>query len=71
MSNDTAGALNPVANIGALRLKSYRKGATDVCEYPDSGKFGVGTHLGELAFRFIGRAEDSRDHWDGEPDAQD
>lgn len=45
--------------------------ATDVCEYPDSGKFGVGTRFGELAFRFIGRAEDSCDYWDGEPDARD
>ena len=40
----------------------------DICEYPDSGKFGVGTH--SRRFRFIGRMDDFRDYWDGEPDAQ-
>ena len=47
------------------------RSATDVCEYPDSGKFGVWTHFGELEFGFVGHPEDSRDYWDGEPDAQD
>ena len=47
------------------------RSATDVCEYPDSGKFAAGTHFGGLAFRFIGRAEDSCGYWDGEPDAQE
>ena len=37
----------------------------DVCEYPDSGKFGAGSRVG---FRFIGRQGDSVDYWDGEPD---
>ncbi|MDE0193092.1 MAG: cupin domain-containing protein [Gammaproteobacteria bacterium] len=63
-----------LTNTGDSTLKYLAistRSATDVCEYPDSGKFGVGTHFGELAFRFIGRAEDSRDYWDGEPDAQD
>lgn len=63
-----------LTNTGDSTLKYLAistKAATDVCEYPDSGKFGVGTHFGEVAFRFIGRAEDSRDYWDGEPDAQD
>ncbi|MDE0190961.1 MAG: cupin domain-containing protein [Gammaproteobacteria bacterium] len=60
-------------NTGDSTLKYLAistQSTTDVCEYPDSGKFGVWTHFGELAFRFIGRAEDSCDYWDGEPEAQ-
>ncbi|MCY3623129.1 MAG: cupin domain-containing protein [Gammaproteobacteria bacterium] len=63
-----------LTNTGDSLLKYFAistLSATDVCEYPDSGKFGVGTHFGKLAFRFIGRAEDSCDYWDGEPDARD
>ncbi|MDE0423007.1 MAG: cupin domain-containing protein [Gammaproteobacteria bacterium] len=63
-----------LTNTGDSTLKYLAistRSATDVCEYPDSGKFGVGTHFGDLAFRFIGRGEDSCDYWDGEPDAQD
>jgi uncharacterized cupin superfamily protein len=36
----------------------------EVCEYPDSGKFGV--FHGER-FRAIGRAGQDLDYWDGEP----
>ena len=42
----------------------------EVCEYPDSGKFGVfhrDEHDGETRFRYLGRAENSLDYWDGEP----
>lgn len=63
-----------LTNTGDSTLKYLAistRSATDVCEYPDSGKFGVWTHFGELDFGFIGRPEDSRDYWDGEPDAQD
>lgn len=63
-----------LTNTGDSTLKYLAistRSPTDVCEYPDSGKFGVGTHLGNLAFRFVGRADDARDYWDGEPDAQD
>ena len=63
-----------LTNTGDSTLKYLAistRSPTDVCEYPDSGKFGVGTHLGDLAFRFVGRADDARDYWDGEPDAQD
>jgi uncharacterized cupin superfamily protein len=41
----------------------------EVCEYPDSGKFGVFSrdeHDGETRFRYLGRAENSIDYWDGE-----
>jgi len=44
----------------------------EVCEYPDSDKFGVMAVTGQDAngqpamFRYIGRATDSRDYWEGE-----
>ncbi len=42
---------------------------TEVCEYPDSGKFGVFSRrqaaVGER-LRFLGRLEDGRDYWEGE-----
>ena len=63
-----------LTNTGDSLLKYLAistRSSTDVCEYPDSGKFGVGTHFGNLAFRFIGRPEDSCGYWEGEPDAQD
>lgn len=63
-----------LTNTGDSLLKYLAvstRSATEVCEYPDSGKFGVRTHFGEVAFRFVGRAGDSCDYWDGEPDAQD
>lgn len=45
----------------------------DFAEYPDSGKFGAFapfvTEDGQKSrrIRFLGRAEDSLDYWDGEP----
>jgi uncharacterized cupin superfamily protein len=36
----------------------------EVCEYPDSGKFGV---FHRERFRAIGRAGQDLDYWDGEP----
>jgi uncharacterized cupin superfamily protein len=40
----------------------------EVCEYPDSGKFGVfaGGTTGNKRFRHIGRIHDQRDYWEGE-----
>lgn len=63
-----------LTNTGDSTLKYLAistRSTTDVCEYPDSGKFGVWTDFGEQEFRFIGRGEDSCDYWDGEPDAQE
>ena len=43
---------------------------TDVCEYPDSGKFAVGTRSNEPEeFGYIGRDDDPLDYWEGEPDS--
>lgn len=63
-----------LTNTGSTTLKYLAistKADTDVCEYPDSGKFAVGTRSeGHAAgFRFIGRAVDPLDYWDGEPDS--
>ncbi len=43
----------------------------ELVDYPDSGKFAVYAAMtmdkpGERTFRFIGRAEDGRDYWEGE-----
>ncbi|MGH8172134.1 MAG: cupin domain-containing protein [Rhodanobacteraceae bacterium] len=42
--------------------------ASEVCEYPDSQKFGVWVDAGPDAkgFRLIGRGAESLDYWDGE-----
>jgi uncharacterized cupin superfamily protein len=49
------------------------KSETEVCEYPDSGKFLVASRssLGEKRkFRFIGRSENSLGYWEGEDSAE-
>lgn len=44
----------------------------EICEYPDSGKFGVFEDLPDTPdgrhkrFRHLGRREDARDYWEGE-----
>jgi uncharacterized cupin superfamily protein len=41
---------------------------TDICEYPDSGKFMAEGGLDRATpFAVIGRGEPSLDYWDGEP----
>jgi uncharacterized cupin superfamily protein len=41
---------------------------TDICEYPDSGKFMAEGGLDRATpFAIIGRSEPSLDYWDGEP----
>jgi uncharacterized cupin superfamily protein len=48
------------------------KADTEICEYPDSGKFLVrksGDVAHDSVFRFVGRAEDEIDYWDGEDGA--
>ena len=43
----------------------------EICEYPDSGKFGIFRRDSGQGreFRFIGRESTSVDYWDGDPDA--
>jgi uncharacterized cupin superfamily protein len=38
----------------------------EVCEYPDSGKFGAFADGTPARFRHLGRMEDARDYWEGE-----
>ncbi|APG84047.1 cupin domain-containing protein [Sinorhizobium americanum] len=63
-------------NTGTLPLKYLSistMAATEICEYPDSGKFLARTRragTGETSFDFIGRPQSAVDYWDGEPGAQ-
>lgn len=65
-----------LTNTGSSPLKYLAissRSDTEVCEYPDSGKFLVASRrsLGkERRFRFIGRAEESREYWEGENSAE-
>ncbi|MCY3858117.1 MAG: cupin domain-containing protein [Gammaproteobacteria bacterium] len=62
-----------LTNTGTRSLKYLAistMAQTDVCEYPDSGKFAVGTRSDDPEeFGFIGRADESLDYWDGERDS--
>ncbi len=62
-----------LTNTGSTTLKYLAistMAQTDVCEYPDSGKFAVGTRSDDPEeFGFIGRAIEPLDYWDGEPDS--
>lgn len=66
-----------IINTGAQVLRYYgisTMAATEVCEYPDSGKFGVfsrttGKPTDRASLRHIARATGSLDYWDGEPRA--
>jgi len=61
-----------ITNTGNSPLKYLAissKAETDVCEYPDSGKFQVISQRPldpQNSLRFIGRLDDSADYWDGE-----
>ncbi|MGH8110331.1 MAG: cupin domain-containing protein [Rhodanobacteraceae bacterium] len=64
-----------IINTGDVELR-YLAVSTlapiEICEYPDSGKFGVFEDLPDAAggryarFRHLGRHEDARDYWEGE-----
>ena len=59
-------------NTGTVPLKYLSistMAATEICEYPDSGKFHARTRTagGERRFQFTGRPESAVDYWDGEP----
>lgn len=64
-----------LTNTGTQPLKYVAissKADTEICEYPDSGKFLAGTRLPgkrERMFRFVGRRETEVDYWDGEDSA--
>jgi uncharacterized cupin superfamily protein len=64
-----------LTNTGSIPLKYVAissKADTEICEYPDSGKFLATTRLpGKRArmFRYVGRQESEVDYWDGEDSA--
>ncbi len=69
---DTA---HQIINTGSGELKYLAVSTAmspEVCEYPDSGKFGVTVESGRaengrpLGFRFLGRAGETKEYWDGE-----
>lgn len=61
-----------LTNTGSVPLKYLAissRAETEVCEYPDSGKFLVASRrsLGkERRFRYIGRAGECHEYWEGE-----
>ena len=64
-----------LTNTGAVPLKYLAissKSETEVCEYPDSGKFLVSSRRSlseKQRFRFVGRSDSALDYWDGEDSA--
>jgi uncharacterized cupin superfamily protein len=58
-----------ITNTGATEMR-YLAISTiapaEVCEYPDSGKFGAFADATAARFRHIGRTADARDDWEGE-----
>jgi uncharacterized cupin superfamily protein len=55
-----------IVNTGSTELRYLAvstKMSPEIAEYPDSKKFGV---MGDRAFRFLGRTEQSLGYWDGE-----
>lgn len=64
-----------ILNTGTVPLKYLSissMAATEICEYPDSGKFLAKTRAatgGRTEFRTIGRMREAIDYWKGEPGA--
>jgi uncharacterized cupin superfamily protein len=73
---DTA---HQIINTGTTTLRYFgisTMSLADVCEYPDSGKFGVFSRhtrnpYDKSTIRHLDRAGTGLDYWDGEPGAQD
>jgi uncharacterized cupin superfamily protein len=71
---DTA---HQIINTGSGPLRYYgisTMSIADVCEYPDSGKFGVfsrstGNPYDKATHRHLDRLGNGLDYWDGEPGA--
>ena len=64
-----------IINTGTVELRYLAvstMAAVEICEYPDSGKFGVfadglpDTNDDSARFRHLARHEDARDYWEGE-----
>ena len=58
-----------IINTGAAELRYLgisTHSPAEVCEYPDSGKFGAFGDDTSPPFRHLGRPGDARDYWEGE-----
>ncbi|MGS0997623.1 cupin domain-containing protein [Rhodanobacter sp. UC4451_H18] len=58
-----------IINTGATEMRYLAISTVapaEVCEYPDSGKFGAFADATAARFRHIGRTADARDYWEGE-----
>ena len=64
-----------LTNTGSVPLKYIAvssKSDTEICEYPDSGKFLATTRINgtrERRFRYVGRQESEVDYWEDENSA--
>lgn len=64
-----------IINTGTVTLKYLAissMAATEICEYPDSGKVLARTRIskaGSTDFEIIGRSGETVDYWEGEPGA--
>lgn len=69
---ETAHQLRNTGDAELKYLAVSTKLSPEVCEYPDSSKFGIMADFGRdaqgatQAFRYIGRTGDARDYWEGE-----
>lgn len=71
---DTAHHLVNTGNVPLKYLSISTMAATEICEYPDSGKFLAKTRKeagGPVEFRYLGRLESAVDYWEGEPGADE
>lgn len=69
---ETAHQLRNTGEVELKYLAVSTKLSPEICEYPDSGKFGILADFGKDAngapqgFRHIGKTGDARDYWEGE-----
>ena len=69
---DTAHQLRNTGEVELKYLAVSTRLSPELCEYPDSGKFGIMADFGKDAtgapqtFRYIGKTGDARDYWEGE-----
>jgi len=69
---DTAHQINNTGSVEMRYLAVSTMEPVEVCEYPDSGKFGAfadggtGDNGKPTRFRYIGRHQDNRNYWEGE-----
>ncbi|MCD2181244.1 cupin domain-containing protein [Rhizobium sp. GN54] len=71
---DTAHHLVNTGEVPLKYLSISTMAATEICEYPDSGKFLAKTRKeagGPVEFRYLGRLESAVDYWEGEPGADE